>query len=326
MLKWIKKGIIFNPEQDPNRPAWRWNYAQGQNVLIYDDFIRVYFCSREIPNEKGQTVSRVSYVDLDKNNLMNRLKISDNAVLELGKTGTFDEFGTYPFSVMRVGSLIYGYFGGVTRCESVPFNASIGCAISKDNGETFQKLGPGPVLTHSLDEPFVVCSPKIRKFGDQWVLYYSAGIKWVKNNDNSGAEICYKLKMALSEDGVNWTKLNKNLLPDKLGELESQACGDVIYKNGKYHMFYCYRQNTDFRHNKDNSYRIGYAYSFDFKEWIRNDDYVGITVSSDDHDWDSEMVAYPNVFEMNNKIYMLYLGNEVGKHGFGLAELEGELL
>jgi hypothetical protein len=38
------------------------------------------------------------------------------------------------------------------------------------------------------------------------------------------------------------------------------------------------------------------------------------------------MVSYPHVFELNQKIYMMYLGNQVGKTGFGLAELEGDLL
>ena len=38
--------------------------------------------------------------------------------------------------------------------------------------------------------------------------------------------------------------------------------------------------------------------------------------------WDSEMLAYPHVFEIDNSIYMLYLGNQVGRHGFGLAKLE----
>jgi len=30
-------------------------------------------------------------------------------------------------------------------------------------------------------------------------------------------------------------------------------------------------------------------------------------------------------FEVDGKTYMLYLGNSVGRYGFGLAELEGEL-
>jgi hypothetical protein len=41
--------------------------------------------------------------------------------------------------------------------------------------------------------------------------------------------------------------------------------------------------------------------------------------------WDAEMISYPHVFELDGKIYMFYLGNQVGREGFGMAELEGKL-
>jgi len=323
MYKWEKLGLIFNPALDENRPDWRWNFAQGQNALIFEDFVRVYFCSREKPNELGQTVSRVAFVDLERKNLRNVIKISQKPVLELGLTGTFDEFGTYPFCPIRVNDLIYGYYGGVTRCESVPFNAAIGIAISEDNGLTFNKLGNGPILSYSLDEPFVVCSPKVRFFQGQYFMFYSSGTQWIKTDGRP--EICYKLRMAVSKDGVHWEKLHKYIIADKLGYEEAQACGDVIFKNETYHMFFCYRRSLDFRRNKENAYKIGYAHSKDLINWERNDDAVGISISENEQDFDNEMVAYPNVFELDGNIYMLYLGNEVGKMGFGLAKLKGDL-
>ena len=33
------------------------------------------------------------------------------------------------------------------------------------------------------------------------------------------------------------------------------------------------------------------------------------------------MVAYPHVFEVDGSVYMAYLGNEVGREGFGIARL-----
>ncbi|MEI6898836.1 MAG: glycosylase, partial [Bacteroidota bacterium] len=39
----------------------------------------------------------------------------------------------------------------------------------------------------------------------------------------------------------------------------------------------------------------------------------------------SEMISYPHVFSLDGNIYMLYLGNHVGRYGFGLARLEGDL-
>ena len=70
---------------------------------------------------------------------------------------------------------------------------------------------------------------------------------------------------------------------------------------------------------KDRSYRIGYAFSDDMINWTRDDSKAGIDVS--ETGWDSEMIAYPHVFELDKNIYMLYLGNQVGRFGFGLAKL-----
>ena len=76
--------------------------------------------------------------------------------------------------------------------------------------------------------------------------------------------------------------------------------------------------STDYR-GKERGYRIGYASSSDLLNWKREDEKAGITVS--DEGWDSEMVSYPHVFELDGEIYMLYLGNQVGRNGFGLAKL-----
>lgn len=130
-----------------------------------------------------------------------------------------------------------------------------------------------------------------------------------------------KIRMAKSTDGLTWVKNNKNLITEKIDENECQASPDVFYKNGKYHMFFCYWNPTTFRESK--SRKIGYSYSSDLISWTRNDLKAGIDVSEEG--WDSEMIAYPHVFELDGKVYMLYLGNEVGRYGFGLAELEGEL-
>ena len=85
-------------------------------------------------------------------------------------------------------------------------------------------------------------------------------------------------------------------------------------------MFFCYREATGFREMKDRGYKIGYAFSENLKNWIRDDENAGIYTSDDD--WDSEMLCYPHVFNCDDKIYMLYNGNEFGRLGFGLAILE----
>jgi len=316
MFRWKKLGRVFNPQEVEGR-GWLKEFAQAPSVLIFDKFIRVYFSCRPLPDKNGQYVSYSAYVDLCRDNLFKIMEISEKPVLELGELGMFDEFGTYPISVIRNGEDILAYYGGWTRCESVPFNVAIGLAISRDNGTTFNKLGRGPILSYSVDEPFILSGPKIRKLNDRWYLWYIAGKKWVIADGKP--EPVYKIRMATSSDGINWIKFDKDIIDNKVEENEAQASPDVFFHQGKYHMFFCYRYSTNFR-GKEKGYRIGYASSDDLTHWIRDDSKVGIDVSQEG--WDSEMIAYPHVFELDDNIYMLYLGNQVGRFGFGLAKLE----
>jgi len=128
--------------------------------------------------------------------------------------------------------------------------------------------------------------------------------------------------MASSPDGIHWSKTNRDLIESRIEEDEAQASPDVFYSNGRYHMFFSYRYSAGFR-GRERGYRIGYASSEDLSRWVRDDSKAGLDVS--DAGWDSEMVSYPHVFALDERIYMAYLGNQVGRHGFGLARLEGTL-
>lgn len=323
MATWRKMGLIFNPALIQDRPSWMDSFAQAPNVIIFDQFVRVFFCCRPKPDENKMFVSYCAFVDLDRQDITKVINISKEPVLSLGGLGEFDEFGTYPVAVMRDQGEndIIACYGGWSRPESVPFDVSLGMARSQDGGITFTKYGRGPVLGHTPDEPFVVTSPKLRRYNGTWYLAYTAGRKWFM--DHGRAEIVYKIRMATSPDGINWTRLNRDLLPDKIGIDEAQACPDIIERNGAYHMFFCYRAATDFRTNKNRTYRIGYARSTDMVNWQRDDSKAGIDISPEG--FDSDMVAYPTLFELDGRIYMLYLGNDVGREGFGLAVLEGDL-
>lgn len=318
MFEWKKLGRIFNPADVTGR-EWLHEFAQAPATLIFDDFVRVYFSCRSKRDRDGQFVSYSAFVDLDRKNLFNIINIADEPVFKLGKRGCFDEFGTYPMSIIEKDDEIWAYYAGWTRCKSVPFNTAIGLAISCNKGKTFEKLGDGPILSYSPDEPFIISGPKIRKFNEKYYLFYICGKKWIEVN--AKPEMSLKIRLAISYDGLYWEKQNKNLISEVNGLNESQASPDVFYANGRYHMFFCNWVPNSFRQTK--SRKIAYAYSNDLINWTRDDSRVGIDVSEEG--FDNEMVAYPHVFELDGNIYMLYLGNEVGRYGFGLAKLEGEL-
>jgi predicted GH43/DUF377 family glycosyl hydrolase len=81
-------------------------------------------------------------------------------------------------------------------------------------------------------------------------------------------------------------------------------------------MWFCFRGSEDFRGGKD-SYRIGYAWSNDLLAWQREDDLAGINVS--ESGWDSEMITYPCVVQVDSQYLMFYNGNGFGTSGFGYA-------
>ena len=318
--EWEKLGKIFDPTKVTDLP-WLKEFAQAPCVLNLEDRLRVFFSCRPGPDENGQYVSYSAWLDLDRSDLRNIISVAEQPVLSLGATGTFDEFGTYPISVLREKNSLIAYYAGWTRCESVPFNVAIGAAISHDDGLSFERLGPGPVLSYSLNEPFVISGPKIRKFNNTWYLFYIAGRSW--KIVEGRPEPIYKIRMAVSRDGLHWEKINKDLIESRIEPDEAQASPDVFFANDRYHMFFCYRYSSHYRGHK-RGYRIGYAVSDDLISWHRDDTRAGLTVS--EAGWDSEMVSYPHLFEIDGAVYMAYLGNEVGRFGFGIARLRGELL
>ena len=321
MANITKLCCLYSSSEFPGRPSWMHSFSQAPNAVVLDDRVRVFICCRPEADQDGMYVSRFGYIDLDINEPTNVVGFSPNSILALGKTGEFDEFGTYPVSVYKEDSdkLIAAY-GGWTRCTSVPFDISIGLAFSSNGGESFERFGSGPILTKNLLDPFVITSPKLRKFQGKWYLFYTCGTKWI--TDKSGKpEIIYKIKVATSSDLVNWNRDGDTLIQARLGEDEAQACPDVFQINGTFHMFYCYRRSLDFRKNIEATYRIGHAISKDLYHWE-------ITSFADDFapsfdGFDNEMVAYPNIFELDNSFFLLYAGNGNGRDGIGIAEVVG---
>src|SRR5882762_1677902 len=152
-MKWNKLGKIFDPTEHklPNNCS---GFAQSPQVLVFDQFLRIYFSTRE-KDQTGKFLSHVAFVDFDKD-FGKIIGISDQTVVQLGELGCFDEHGIFPINVLRDNDRVLAYITGWNRKISVSADASVGLAISTNNGRTFEKFGKGPVLTASLKEPFLV--------------------------------------------------------------------------------------------------------------------------------------------------------------------------
>jgi len=148
-----------------------------------------------------------------------------------------------------------------------------------------------------------------------WRNWYLSCTRWEVVDGKP--EPFYHLKYAESEDGIHWDRKGIVAIDYKSLEEGGIVKASVIKEEKLYKMWYSYRNGRDYRQNKTNSYRIGYAESIDGKIWQRMDEQVGIDVSQ--KGWDSEMLAYPHVIEHENKKFLFYNGNGFGQSGFGYA-------
>ena len=316
-MKWLKLGKVFDPTEHilPNNCR---DFAQSPQALVMSDRVRVYFSTRET-DSAGKYLSHVAFVDFAKD-MHAILAVSTHTVISLGSLGCFDEHGIFPFNVLRDGNRVLAYTTGWNRKVSVSVDTSVGLAISHDGGLTFDRVGTGPVMAASLHEPFLIADAFVVVYEGMYHMWYIFGTKWERFVETGPPERVYKIAHAVSGDGLNWRRDGRQIVPDRLNVDECQALPTVFYRDGRYHMYFCYRQPHGFRSESLNAYRIGYAYSDDMTVWKRDDSAAGIGVSEDG--WDSQMQCYPHIFPVDDKMYMLYNGNEFGRFGFGLAELE----
>lgn len=317
-MKWLKQGKIFDPTTYP-LPSGCVQFAQAPQALVFDDFVRIYFSTREV-DRSGKFLSHIAFVDMRKN-LRDVIRVSDRTVISLGGLGCFDEHGIFPMNVVRRGDLIYGYTCGWSRRVSVSVDTAVGLAISRDDGLSFERVGEGPILAASLHEPCLVGDSFVLVTDDVLHMWYIFGTGWKKYAPDAAPDRTYKIGHATSRDGVNWTREeSRQLIADRLGPDECQALPTVVKIGSRYHMFFCYRESFDFRTAKGRGYRIGHAWSDDLSNWSRDDDTPQLEGTPGS--WDSDMQCYPHVFECDGSVYLLYNGNEFGRHGFGLAELQ----
>ncbi len=317
-MHWHKLGKIFDPRDHP-LPLGCEGFSQAPQVLLRPQGPRVYFTTRKRDGDRGY-LGHIAYADFS-DDFSQVLGVSTGTVIPLGERGSFDEHGIFPMNILHRGERIFGYTSGVDRRVSVPVDGAIGLALSTDGGETFQRLGAGPVLAPSLHEPCIVVDPFVQVFEETFHMWYVFGQGWTPPTTHAEPDRVYKIGHATSADGIHWTKEDGvPIISDRLGAHECQAMPTVISLADGYHMLFCYRHASDFRVNRERGYRIGHARSPDLRTWTRDDS--RLTLATGPEDWDADMTCYPHLFRHRGHVYLMYNGNAFGRDGFGLAVLE----
>jgi hypothetical protein len=311
-MRWIKKGVIFAAA---NQYDWMAHHACVPVAdKVNDKVLRVYFGPRD---RQGRT--RTAFIDVDADNPSHVIYVHDRPVLDLGRLGAFDDSGVMPSCIVNADGRKYLLYIGWNQGVTVPYRNAVGLAVSEDGGLTFTRVFEGPIIDRNRFEPYFCASPFAIIDQGKWKLWYASSTGFLEVRGKP--EPVYQIKYAESADGREWNRPNVTCIDYGFaGEANARPC--VIAEHGLYRMWYCYRGSVDYRADKTQSYRLGYAESTDGKQWKRLDALVGIDRS--DEGWDSLMMEYPFVYEHGGIKHMLYNGNGFGETGIGYAVLEDD--
>ena len=303
-MKWIKLGRIFTAEKQ-----FPWMISHTTVTVpehIEGDLFRIYFSTRDDRNR-----SHIGYMVIDLNRPQDILEIADTPVLAPGALGTFDDSGAMFSWLLHHNGRRILYYIGWTLGATVPWRLAIGLATCSISGPPiFERHSQGPILDRSILDPFFVTAPCVLIESGLWRMWYLSGTGWA--DSRKGLRPRYNVRYAESADGIIWRPTGRVCVDHMhAGEVGiGRPC--VIKDSDRYRMWFSYRGD-------DFGYEMGYAESPDGLTWERFDNQIGLEHS--DSGWDSEMTAYPTVFDHRGNRYMLYCGNGYGKAGFGLAVL-----
>lgn len=232
--------------------------------------------------------------------------VQKNKSFSPGKLGHFDDNGVLPSSIIKIKNTYFMYYIGWQPRVTTRYSLIAGLSFSK-NGKKFKRYSKSPILVNNSKEPIsILTAPCVVKIKNKYFMWYVSGIKWKSKNYP-----LYDIKLATSENGLNWIQTKKTCLKLKKNE-RALARPFVIYERNKFCMWYSYEK-------KVGSYKIGYAESKNGLKWKRLDKNIDLNSSSK---YEIKMREYPSIISVGDKKYIFYNGDDYGKKGILLAELQ----
>lgn len=294
-MAWRRLGRLYAPQGEA---PWLVSHASVPFAeLLPGGLHRIWFSPRDAANR-----SHVAWIVVDLARPDVVLDRSPNPVLGVGPPGAFDDSGAM-MSWLVEGRL---YYIGWNVRATVPFHVSIG--LAEHEGGAWRRR-PGPVLERSTADPWFCSNPCVLREGDAWRMWYLSGLGWEEIEGRWSPS--YRICAAHSADGLTWTSGEPAI--ELEGEEYALARPSVLRDGDGWLMWFCAR-------TRSRPYRLAAARSADGQSWTRAPDLAGLAPAQDG--WDSEMIAYPHVFEHAGARWMLYCGNGFGRSGFGLAVWE----
>jgi hypothetical protein len=302
-MAWRKCGQVYRP--DGSAP-WAKTHAYVPTPFRLDErTVRIY-CAFWNEEKTG----RLGFVDVDAAEPQRVLRVAKQPILADSRPGSFDDAGVTPSCVFLRGGKPHLFYIGWQKGVQVRYFLFSGIAVSADGGATFRRLAETPVLDRRTGQIYVRSAPYVLEAAGRWHLWYIGGNEWL---ESGGKQIpTYDLFHLESRDGLDWSgEPTLVLAADK----KRDECGLgrpwVVHEEGKYKMWFSIRY-------LGKGYGCGYAESADGLRWERCEGPQILEPSRSG--WDSEMVCFNAVIDVNGRRWMFYNGNNFGETGFGVAQ------
>lgn len=297
---WKKRGCIFTPSG--RHPKLLSHAANPLAMPLSQNIFRIFYSGRDAMKR-----SSVGAFDYD---ILSGEIIADyeEPFISAGLPGSFYEDGISVGNCYSAGSKTYMLFMAWRTPKNSHWYGDIGRFVVNED-LTLSIDRDTPFISHkdfnsiSLSYPWV--HPDKQGGFEMW---YGTTETWNAGNN----EMLHVIRNAASPDGETWEQTDR-VIPFALGTAQAFSRPTLIENSdGTQDMWFSYRSGDG------TSYRIGHS-QYSGGVWSQTPGHPGIDVS--DSGWDSEMIEYPFVFKHEDKIFMLYNGNNYGETGIGLAEL-----
>lgn len=252
-------------------------FGVAQPFVIYDEGkYKIWFYGDE-----GSARKHVFYAESVDGINWNR---HPQPVLSPGSSGTWDSWAVHPGAIIKEDNIYKMYYTGFAN-QYGPWY--IGIATSTDGINWSKK--PTPILSGGSGWEFQIAACYILKHNNLYYLYYIG-----KNHPQ------YKIGLAISSDGVNFTKYSGNpiLQNDKYWENTGVLWPTIFTENNQYKMVYMDAQSRGF----------GMAYSNDGINWVKDQSNPFFRREQTSNNWAAGKIAYPSAIKVNNELRIYYSG------------------
>ena len=280
-----------NPIMSPQYNYWDYDGVSQGKILFDGGTYKMWYLGLA-----GGGVAHVGYAESTDG--ISWTRPYSDPVLSPGNYNDWDAGSVAPGVVIKEDGVYKMYYVG-WRDQNL--NWSIGLATSSD-GINWTKYSNNPVLYGTAGWEYQIAATSLLKINNTYYLYYFG-----RNFPE------YKIGLATSTDGINWSKYSGNpiLIQTESWELTGVYNPTVIEDNGTYKMIYS---------NAAPNTAFGMATSTDGVNWSKSINNPIVKKQNTSNNWGAGGIGYPFLMKFNNEYRLYYSGkienSEVYRMGF----------